>query len=274
MTNVTKLSRAARRAARVTDATATETRATNAAGVAAQQSALANAQNASQALATAVTNDGWALCKAECLAGVSGAALMALHDDKLARAFFGYGYAAAFLISRGTDAAVAAAKLDNPGWAPEMKNGRLSNWPELGQNLLAYGRLVMDRGVAPSKAGEKRELKPGMFERSELEQAAYKAANAAWARAIASTKDEKAVKKARKPRATKGEAAMKKPLGSMVKLEKAVGVKEVARVALELAIAEEKLAKAHANELPLSVKEAIAALAKATREAWEAVKDA
>lgn len=259
-------SRAARNAARVSDATAVKTRAVNATGVAVATSALASAQMVSQAAASTVMQDGWDLCKAECLARTSGISFMALHDDKLGRAFFGYGYTAAFLLSRNVVAAVSAAKSDNKGWEPVVVDGRVTNWPELGETLLAYGRLVMDRGVSPPKAGSNpRTLKAGEFIRLELEQAAYKASNAAWSRVTSEPKE----KKERTPRAAKGKGATTFKIDALPKVK---GVKEVSALAETLASALEKLAKAHANDLSLKAKEAIAAAVAACREDAEKAK--
>lgn len=247
------------------------TRAVTAAGIAATVSAVTDAQTQSQQLATTVTNDGWNYGKAEALAGASANALMALHDDKLSRAFFGYGYCAAFLVARNDAPAITAAKKDNPAWTPAIVAGRVTNWPVFGPALLAYGKLVMDRGVAP----DTKNVKHGYFVRSELEHAAYKASNTAWKNAIDRATDKPKAKRA--PSASgsgKGKKATVTTVYKLDKLPKVSGTKEAIKLALDLALAEETLAKSAPNELPLAVKEAIAALAKATREAWELMKDA
>lgn len=250
---------------------ATAIRAVNAAGIAANVAATVTA---SQAVAQDTSLAGWDLCKAETAAGHTIAALINLHDDKIALAFFGYGYAIAFLLARGEDAAIAAAKADNANWEPVYQDGRLTNWPECGATLFARGKLIMDRGVEPAKDGKKRDLKPGQFVRSELEQRAYKAVRAKFARVREDANPEQKAAKKRAARAAgkgkgKGKGVADGVTFAGFKVEecaKPTDGASLAKAVLLLATTEEKLVKQYAKLATPGLSRAVADFVAAVRK--------
>jgi hypothetical protein len=242
---------------------ATATRAVSATGVAANVAATVTA---SQAVAQDTSLAGWNLCKAETVSGHAIAALVNLHDDKIALAYFGYGYAIAFLLARGEEAAIAAAKADNADWSPVYVDGRLTNWPECGATLFARGRLIMDRGVEPAKDGKKRDLKPGQFVRSDMEQRAYKAVRAKFARVREDANPEQKAAKKRATRASKANKAKTAKPVTLATLPRPKTADELVKTELLLATTAEKLAKTYAKLATPGLASAVAAFVAAIRK--------